>query len=73
MSNLINPSHYSAPGVSGVELIDFIDHLPFARGNAIKYVFRAGRKDASTELQDLQKAQWLINREVMKLTNKGAK
>ena len=73
MSDPINPSHYSAPEVSGAELIDFIDHLPFARGNAIKYVFRAGRKDTSTELQDLQKAQWLINREVMKLTNKGAK
>ena len=72
MKDPINPSHYSAPGVLGAELIDFIDHLPFARGNAIKYVFRAGRKDASTELEDLKKAQWLINREVKKLSNKEA-
>lgn len=69
MSDPINPTHYAAPGVTGVELIDFIDHLPFARGNAIKYIFRAGKKDSSKELEDLKKAQWLINREVTKLTN----
>jgi len=73
MSDPINPSYYSAPGVVGVQLIDFIDHLPFARGNAIKYVFRAGRKSASSELEDLKKAQWLINREVKKLSRKRPK
>lgn len=68
MSDPINPSHYSAPGVTGVELIDLIDHLPFARGNAIKYVFRAGKKDPSKEVEDLKKALWLIQREITKLT-----
>jgi len=67
MSDPINPTHYTAPGVSG-ELIDMIDHLPFARGNAIKYIFRAGRKDPSKELEDLKKAQWLINREISKFS-----
>jgi len=68
MNDPINPSHYSAPGVTGVELIDLIDHLPFARGNAIKYVFRAGKKDPSKEVEDLKKALWLIQREITKLS-----
>ena len=68
MSDPINPNHYTAPNVpQGIELIDFIDHLPFARGNAIKYIFRAGRKSTASEIEDLKKAQWLINREVAKL------
>jgi hypothetical protein len=68
MSDPINPTHYASPGVKGAELIDFIDHMPFARGNAIKYIFRAGKKDPTKELEDLKKAQWLINREVAKLS-----
>jgi hypothetical protein len=67
MSDAINPNHYKTP--SGVEIIDMIDHLTFARGNAIKYIFRAGRKQTASELEDLKKAQWLINREIAKLTN----
>lgn len=67
MSDPINPSHYAAPGITGVELIDFITHLNFPRGNAIKYIFRAGRKDPSKEIEDLKKAQWLITREIERL------
>jgi hypothetical protein len=65
----VNPSHYSAPGVTGVELIDFINHLNYSRGNAIKYIFRAGRKYPEKEIEDLEKAKWLINREIERLTN----
>lgn len=48
------PSHYKFPG--GVEVIDITKHLPFAQGNVIKYVARAGRKDPSKEVEDLEKA-----------------
>ena len=70
MKNPINPSHYSIPNLEGFELIDFIEHLPFVRGNAIKYIFRAGRKDAEREIEDLKKAEWLIRREIQKLSDK---
>lgn len=36
--------------------------LPFCEGNAIKYCFRAGHKEGASELLDLKKAQWYLNR-----------
>lgn len=33
----------------------------------MKYIARAGRKDLTTELEDLQKAQWYVNREIDRL------
>lgn len=61
-----HPSHYTwLP--NGFEVIDLTELLNFNRGNAIKYIARAGRKDPSTELEDLKKAQWYINREIDRL------
>jgi hypothetical protein len=71
MSDAINPSHYQSP--NGIELIDVINHLNYSRSNAIKYIFRAGRKNPDKELEDLQKAQWLINREIDKLIHEKQK
>lgn len=34
-------------------MIDLIDGLPFCRGAAIKYLFRAGTENPSKELEDL--------------------
>jgi hypothetical protein len=63
MIDLINnPPHYFAP--SGAELIDIIEHLPYCRAAAIKYIFRAGVKDKGRELEDLQKAEWMIRHEI---------
>ena len=56
-----HPSHYCR---NGVEVIDLIDGLPFCRGAAIKYLFRAGYKDPNKELEDLQKAAWNVQREI---------
>lgn len=53
----INPAHYRQG--SGVECIDVVRHLPFAQGNAMKYVWRAGYKDDIK--QDLEKALWYVN------------
>lgn len=53
----INPAHYRQG--SGVECIDVVRHLPFAQGNAMKYVWRAGHKDDIK--QDLDKALWYVN------------
>jgi hypothetical protein len=57
------------------DVIDFCQHykLSFNRGNVVKYIARAGRKD--DELQDLYKAKDYIEREiafVRELRNKEA-
>lgn len=46
--------------------MDYIEShkLNYARGNIIKYVTRAGLKDASKEVEDLEKARWYLDREI---------
>ena len=57
-----SPRHYCLE--SGAELIEFIEALPYCRGAAIKYLFRAGKKHPDKELEDLRKAAWMVNREI---------
>ena len=64
MSDPINPSYYQQ---GSQQLIDFLEHLPYNRGAAGKYVIRAGLKSPGTELEDLRKAQWYIEREIARL------
>lgn len=67
MNDIINhPSHYTD---GKIEVIDFIEdkQLNFHRGNAIKYIARAGKKNKETEIEDLEKAVWYINREIQRL------
>lgn len=57
-----NAIHYEATG--DYDVIDFCQHykLSFNRGNIVKYIARAGKKD--DELQDLYKAKDYIEREI---------
>ena len=65
MSDMVNhPPHYTS---GKVECIDAIEaalgdegFVSFCRGNAIKYIFRAGKKGDWRE--DLAKAAWYCNR-----------
>ena len=61
-----HPSHYNK---GKIEVADFIadQKLNFDRGNAVKYVGRAGSKDPEKEIQDLEKAIWYINHEIKML------
>ena len=54
-----NPAHYTQ---GKIETIDFIEdkQLDYHLGNVIKYITRAKHK--GTEMQDLKKAQWYLNR-----------
>ena len=66
-NNPVNhPSHYNK---GKMEVADFIwdQKLNFNRGNAVKYVCRAGSKDPEKEIQDLEKAIWYINHEIKML------
>lgn len=72
MSNAVShPSHYRSD--SGIEVIDAIEawNLNFSRGNAVKYVARAGMKDIKKEIEDLEKAKWYIDREISLLKAEG--
>ena len=60
----INPPHYRA---YPVEVIELTEHLNFCRGNAVKYLTRAGLKNPDTELEDLKKAAWYVNREISRI------
>jgi hypothetical protein len=62
--DLVNhPKHYTSHP-SGVECIDIVRHMNFNLGNVVKYIWRAGIKDAEVELQDLEKAAWYLNDEI---------
>ena len=67
MADTVNhPTHYN---VGRIEVIDAIEAWGlgkgFNRGNAIKYIARAGHKDS--EIEDLKKAAWYIQREIERL------
>jgi hypothetical protein len=60
------PSHYTD---GKIEVIDFIEDkkLGFCLGNAVKYISRAGKKDPTKEIEDLNKAKWYIERRIKEL------
>lgn len=59
-----NPAHYTwLP----VEPIEILEHLIGNRYSACKYLIRAGRKDPSKELEDLEKALWHVQREIARV------
>lgn len=58
-----HPRHYTDV-VPGIECIQVTEHFDFLLGNAIKYIWRSGRKDGNTKLQDLKKAEWYIKRAI---------
>jgi hypothetical protein len=65
-----NPPHYQTD--NGIECIDAIraalgldGFVACCRGNAIKYAWRAGKKDETA--QDLRKAAWYLERAAKEL------
>ena len=60
-----HPPHYKA---GGIETIDFIEakSLNYNLGNVVKYITRADHK--GNKLEDLQKAQWYLAREIQNLS-----
>ncbi|MFI5877554.1 DUF3310 domain-containing protein [Streptomyces sp. NPDC051445] len=66
-----HPAHYKL--ASGVEVIDLTELLSFNRGNAVKYLSRAGLKNPATELEDLKKAAWYVQREISRVEKAQAR
>ena len=62
--DMVNPDHYK---VGGIEAIDYLqaklskeEFAGYCRGNALKYLSRAGHKDDAA--QEYRKAIWYIER-----------
>lgn len=63
---IIVGDEYGVTQQISIECIDVIRAMPFWKGNAIKYLWRAGLKteegksDNEKEIEDLEKAIWYI-------------
>lgn len=72
MEKVNHPSWYNE-NPSGIECIEVARYYPFAIGNAIKYLWRAGLKkemgleDREKEIEDLRKAIWYIEDRIKQL------
>lgn len=66
-----HPEHYGGSDniYEAIKVIEAWD-LGFNLGNVVKYISRAGKKDNNKLIQDLEKANWYLNRELEKLKNK---
>jgi hypothetical protein len=68
MNDPVNhPSHYTFGAIEVIEVIEDWD-LGYHLGNAVKYIARSPHK--GSELEDLQKARWYLDRAITH-TEKG--
>ena len=63
MNQINHPKHYNT---GKIEVIEFIEdqNLGYHRGNAVKYICRAGRKDPAKTNEDIKKAVWYLDRSI---------
>lgn len=72
MQDIIKPDHYDQGVYSPIAIIEHYD-LNFSKGNAIKYVLRAGKKkyagcnETQSALMDLKKAKQNLEFEINRL------
>ena len=66
-----NANNYYGEKNNPYEVIKITNNLDlnFNRGNVLKYILRAGKKDANKEIEDLQKAKHYIDYEIERLKN----
>jgi hypothetical protein len=67
-----HPDHYTSHP-SGVEVIEITRWMTFNKGNAVKYILRAGLKPGSYETEDLEKAIWYLKDEILRLRGLDSK
>lgn len=61
-----HPAHYIANGMEAIDVIEAFFHDNAYLANVFKYTARAGKKN--DYLEDLQKAQFYLNREINRVT-----
>lgn len=62
-SMVSHPAHYNSGKIEVIEALEDWK-LNFHRANAVKYIARAGKKDPSKEVEDLEKAVWYLRRDI---------
>ena len=60
------PIHYNYSKLEPITVVEAWN-LSFCLGNVVKYVARAGKKDPSKVVEDLEKARWYLDREISRL------
>lgn len=72
MNTKFNPSHYDSFPV-GMQPLDVIIawKLDFCRGNVIKYIVRAGKKQGESTLDDYLKARTYLDKLIEKEMQNG--
>lgn len=70
MDAVNHPTHYTSHP-NNIECIDITEHMNFCVGNAVKYLWRSGKK--GDEIEDLRKAAWYIQREIERLEKLNSK
>jgi hypothetical protein len=68
-----HPPHYGGED-NPYEAIKVIEawELDFCLGNTVKYISRAGKKSRHTEVEDLKKARWYLERRIAQLEERNA-
>jgi hypothetical protein len=61
-----NPPHYTSHP-SGIEAIEVTRWMNFNLGNVVKYVWRAGLKNADKRVEDLRKALFYLQDEIKRV------
>lgn len=56
-----HPSHYNQTTLQPIEVVETWG-LGFHLGLVVKYLCRAGKKPGNSELKDLRKARWYLDR-----------
>jgi len=65
-----NPTHYNERGIQPIDYIN-ANQLDFYLGNVIKYITRAGYKDTSMTIKDLEKAKTYIDFKIAALNGQS--
>lgn len=64
LKDVVNhPSHYASGRIEVIEALEDWN-LGFHLGNVVKYVARAGKKDPTKEIEDLEKSAWYLKRKI---------
>jgi hypothetical protein len=63
----VQPAHYTDLGEYQAIYIIQKWKLDFCLGNAVKYIQRAGEKPGESEVADLKKAIWYIERRIFEI------
>lgn len=69
MTDPVRPTHYQGDYVMRI-IEDF--KLDFLSGTILKYILRAGNKPGCSDLQDLNKAKWYLDRKIANLEKQNA-